>query len=530
MTNQFHHGITVQDGDIVRPFRTSATNVIGICGTAGKGPVNEPVLITSFTQAQQTFGLLANDGFTLLADLKDIFDQGNFLVVAVNVASRDTLLTVSNESVNLGSTEVGKTSKNFISALTVSDTIASIVELDGAGEFELPTGLTSLDAVKSVDGLVTYDDTDDYLVSGNTISAVPTGLLSARDSVLIEYTATLVEGSDFSYDADTGNITKLAGLLFGNATIEVSYSHVNSAVSDSDIIGVEGATSEDNTGLYVFLKAVNALGVTTKLISAPSSNSHVLPVSGTNAIVTSLLLMSEKLGAIAITNTPEITANALTFRNIHKDKRLFAVNTWQYTTIEGVKVKRNMSAYTAALFAKSDATRPESVAASPSNTKVNGVTELVNPVEFNLVKSGTQADLLNENGIAVYINVNGFRLWGNRSTTDDTAFSFVNVIRVSDYIKDAIANSHLEMIDQNITQGFIQTLLTRINLFLGRQRNIGILNYGKAYANPELNTPTAFANGKVYIDYEIGIPGIAENIIFTANVVNGYVTNIEEAN
>ena len=37
MTNQYHHGLTIIDGEVNRPFRTSSTNTIGIVGTAGKG-------------------------------------------------------------------------------------------------------------------------------------------------------------------------------------------------------------------------------------------------------------------------------------------------------------------------------------------------------------------------------------------------------------------------------------------------------------------------------------------------------------
>lgn len=530
MTNQFHHGVTVRDGEIVRPFRTNATNVIGLVGTAGKGPINEPQLITSFTKAQEIFGTLGNDGYTLVADLKDIFDQGNFQVVAVNVASRTTLVSVASEEVNLGATGVGNTSNKFITITAVDSGVDSLVDLDGNGEVTLPATITSIDAVKSADGTVTYLEGTDYTLTGTTIALIGGGALTARDTILVEYTATLIEGTDYSVDADNGIITKLNGNIVGSAKITVSYDHVNSTVTDADIIGAEGATTADNTGLYALIKAKSNLGVTPKLLTAASSNSHVLPVSGANEIITELLVLAEKLGAVVITNTPETQTDAIIYRNQHKNKRLYANNTWQYTTLDGVKVKRTTAAFTAALFAKSDAIRLEGVAASPSNQIVNGLTEIANPVEFNIAKAGTQADNLNENGIAVFINANGFRLWGNRTTSDDLAFSFVNVIRVSDFIKDSIANSHLEMIDQNITSGFIQTLLNRLNLFLKKQVASGVLNYGQAYENPDLNTPSAFQSGKVYIDYRIGIPGIAENLIFTANVVNGYVANIEEAN
>jgi phage tail sheath protein FI len=183
-----------------------------------------------------------------------------------------------------------------------------------------------------------------------------------------------------------------------------------------------------------------------------------------------------------------------------------------------------------AMFAKSDQTRKEGVAASPSNMLVRGVVELVNPVEISLIDRNTQANLLNSNGIGIIANIDGFRTWGNRSTTDDTAFTFINVIRTSDHVKDIIASSHLDLIDRNITLNYELILLQRINGILKNLIANDTLLVGRAYRNPTLNTPESLQSGKFYVDYAIGIPGIAEELIFTAHIVNGYVANIEEIN
>ena len=530
MSNTFHHGLTIRDGEVTRPIRTNSTNTIGLVGTAGKGAINEPLLITSYTQAVETFGPLRNDGFTLVKDLKDIFNQNNSRVIAINVAPRDTLVDVEAESITFTeSTGIANTAKTHISAVSTGTTIVTKVTLDGAGDYAFPSGITAITAVKSADGATTYVEDTDWEVSGTTLSYISDGDIALRQELQVTYTATLVADTDYSFDGATGKFTRLNGLIVGPATISVDYSYVNPTVADADVIGEQGATVADNTGVYAVLRAPAAFGLTPKLICAPS-HSDALPESGANLITTALLAAAEKLGAIAITNTPLSITDAITYRNLHKDKRLYAIQTKHYLTLDGVKVAQNMAAIAASLFAKSDATRKEGVAASPSNMKINGVTELVNPVEFNLTVSGTQTDTLNENRIATVANIDGFRLWGNRSTTEDTTYSFINVIRVSDYVKDIIASSHLDLVDRNITQNYIQILLQRVNGILSNLKASDTLNYGKAYENPTLNTANSKQSGVLYIDYKIGIPGVAEHIIFTANIVNGYVANIEEAN
>lgn len=530
MSNTFHHGLIVRDGEVTRPIKTNSTNTLGIVGTAGMGPINDPQLISSFSQALTVFGPLRNDGFTLLKDLNDIFKQNNTRVLVVNVAPRETLLTISGEALTFTATSgLANAAKTHISSVTTTTAITTNITLDGNGEYAFPSGITSIGAVKSADGVTTYVLDTDYEITGQTITYISGGDISPRQELKVAYVATLVNGTDYSYVGSTGAFTRLNGLIVGPATIAISYSYVNPTVTDDDVIGEQGATTAENTGVYALFKGISNFGLTPKLVGAPS-HSDVLPDSGANLVLTAVLDAAEKLGGFAVSNTPLSITDAITYRNLHKDKRLMLVQTKHYVTLDGTKLAQNTAAMVLALFAKSDATRREGVAASPSNMKLNGITELVNPVEFRLVGEGSQTDTLNENRISTIANIDGFRLWGNRSTTDDEAYSFVNVIRVSDYVKDIIASSFLDLVDRNITQNFIQVLLQRINGILSNLKASDTINYGRAYENAVLNTPESKQAGTLYIDYKIGIPGIAEKLVFTANIVNGYVANIEEAN
>jgi phage tail sheath protein FI len=91
MAENFLHGVEVieMDGG-ARPISTVASSVIGLVGTAPRGPVNTPTLILgSRAEAVSIFGEDKNDGFTIPAALAGIFDQAGAMVVVVNVADPD---------------------------------------------------------------------------------------------------------------------------------------------------------------------------------------------------------------------------------------------------------------------------------------------------------------------------------------------------------------------------------------------------------------------------------------------------------
>jgi phage tail sheath protein FI len=87
MADSFLHGVEVIELDGgARPIQTTASSVIGLVGTAPKGPVNTPTLILgSRSEAIEVFGE-DTDGYTIPAALSAIFDQTGAMVVVVNVA------------------------------------------------------------------------------------------------------------------------------------------------------------------------------------------------------------------------------------------------------------------------------------------------------------------------------------------------------------------------------------------------------------------------------------------------------------
>ena len=71
MSDRFLHGIEIVELDGgAHPVSTVASSVIGLVGTAPKGPVNKPTVITgNLIEAIDTFGD-ETDGFTIPTALK----------------------------------------------------------------------------------------------------------------------------------------------------------------------------------------------------------------------------------------------------------------------------------------------------------------------------------------------------------------------------------------------------------------------------------------------------------------------------
>lgn len=93
MPANYLHGLETIEVDAgIRPIRVVKTAVIGLVGTAPKGPVNAVTLISSKQQAETTFGKVGEQipgqtgkNYSIPEALDAIFDHGAGLVAVVNV-------------------------------------------------------------------------------------------------------------------------------------------------------------------------------------------------------------------------------------------------------------------------------------------------------------------------------------------------------------------------------------------------------------------------------------------------------------
>jgi phage tail sheath protein FI len=176
------------------------------------------------------------------------------------------------------------------------------------------------------------------------------------------------------------------------------------------------------------------------------------------------------------------------------------------------------SPYVAGVIARTD--KEVGFWCSPSNKIVNGIVGLSKSVDFALGDSACKASYLNENGIATIVNQDGYRLWGNRTTSDEAAYKFLCVRRTADIISDSILKAHLWAVDRNIVKNYLTDVTESVNAFLSSLKSQGAILQGKCYANKELNTAANIAEGKVFFDFSFTPAYPAEQVTFRAYLDN----------
>ncbi len=405
MTEEFLHGVEVIElDDGVRPIQTVKSSVIGLVGTASRGPVNIPTLILgSPSEAISIFGSDAN--FSIPSALDAIFKQTGAIVVVINVAD-------PNNSAH-------KT----------------------AGVLD-PTKITLNDIIGGVD-----EATGKY----KGISA----LLASQSEVGVTPRILIAQGFTHQTPADENN----------------------------------------------------------------------QPLA--NPVVAELLIIAERMRAIIIADCPNTNkTDAVNYANDWGSSRIYPVFPWVkiLNTTSNTIVEQPASGRVAGLIAKSDNER--GFWWSPSNMVINGIIGISKPIDFALGDTNCTANYLNENNVATIIQQDGFRLWGNRTTSSDPKWMFLQARRTADMINDSLLKAHIWAVDRNITKTYIEDVLEGINNYLRYLKSIQAIIDGNAFINPELNPPSQISQGKITFDFDFTPPYPAEHITFRSRMTDEYLEEL----
>nr|CAH7736236.1 unnamed protein product [Callosobruchus chinensis] len=274
-------------------------------------------------------------------------------------------------------------------------------------------------------------------------------------------------------------------------------------------------------GIEAFLSSESIVHVAPRILIAPQFT-HQLPEDGKNSVVSALIPIAEKLRAIIVADGPNTNdEEAIKWRKSVGSSRVYVVDPWVKVFIEGKEEILPASPFVAGLIAKIDS--EQGFWHSPSNKEINGIIGTSRPIDFTLGNTNCRANHLNENEVTTIIHQNGYRLWGNRTCSNDSKWAFLSVRRTADLINDSLLRAHLWAVDRNITKTYIDDVIEGVNSYLASLKAQGAIISGKCYATPELNTPTNIASGKVYFDFEFTPPYPAEQITFRSHLVSGTI-------
>lgn len=293
----------------------------------------------------------------------------------------------------------------------------------------------------------------------------------------------------------------------------------------ANVIGGVNAQDGNMEGLHALAAAESVVGFSPRILLAPGFT-HQREEGRRNAVVSELIGIAERMRAVILADGPDTTDDAAQqYADDFGSDRIYLTDPWcEILQSDGSYGGQPMSPRVAGIIAMIDNDR--GFWWSPSNSPIVGIVGTTRPVDFKLGDANSRANLLNEGGIATVIRQDGYRLWGNRSLTDDTKWMFLSVRRTADMINDSIQRAHLWAVDRNITTTYVEDVTDGVNAYLDGLKAEGAILGGRCWPDPDLNTPANVQLGKVFFNFDFTPPYPAEHITFRSMLTNGYIEEV----
>lgn len=274
-----------------------------------------------------------------------------------------------------------------------------------------------------------------------------------------------------------------------------------SKVTYEDIIGGVDANTGKETGLEVIRQIYPKLGMTPGILLAPrySANPNVSAalqaktkeINGVFRAVTVIDIDSTEDGATKYTDV-----KAQKEKQAVTDPNAYAV--WGYGKLGDVVYSG--SALAAALTAYTDTVNGDTPNVSPSNKTIAiGAVCLADGTEVLLDQ--TQANTVNGFGVATFLNMNGFRLWGNNTAcypgNTDPKDRWFSVRRFFGWAGNTFILTYFQKVDSPANPRLIEAIVdsenVRGNSFVARD----ICARYEITFNEAENPTTDLLNGKI---------------------------------
>lgn len=301
----------------------------------------------------------------------------------------------------------------------------------------------------------------------------------------------------------------------------------------SNVVGGVDSETGKYQGVEALLAAKSKVGAKPRILAAPGFT-HQRPedpgAAGeklANPVAAAMVSVADKLRATVVVDGPNTNdSDAQAARDDFGSRRVFFHDPWYrfWDTEADEAVTRPASGRICGVIAWNDNNRGWHT--SPSNQVVPGIVGISREIDFTMGDATSRANLLNSHDIATTIQENGYRLWGNRTTSDDAKWAFLAHVRIADIINDSLLEAHQWAVDRNITKTYIEDVVGGVQAFLNRQIAEQRIAGGACWADPDLNTAEDMMDGRVTFDFDFSPYGVAERITFRSRMVNDYLEDI----
>jgi hypothetical protein len=474
-----------------RPIEAAGTAVAAFVGFAEKGPLNQPTLVTNWTQFSQSFGGFI-PGSYLAHSVYGYFANGGGSAYVVRVGS-DHLAEPPVLRGELPAAEDGR--------------VAFAVRALPAATGGQPITVEVAAATEETFTLV--------VKRGGAVVETMTNLTVRRGPSNV---ATAVRQQSKLIEVEEVRGSRTAALPRPGAEVALA------ATADTPAPRVEPdvyvGNSADRTG-FAGLEAIDEITMLSVPDLMAARDRGLLDDEGVRAVQAAMITHCELMhDRVAILDTPA-GLNAQQVKNWRAEANYdskYAALYWPWIKVmdplSGSPAFVPPSGHLAGIWARNDATR--GVHKAPANEVVRGAIAL----ETNLTKG--EHDQLNPDGINCIRSFpgQGIRVWGARTLSSDPEWRYLNVRRLFNYIEKSILNGTNWVVFEPNDPKLWDSVKRTITMFLRRVWRDGAL-FGQTPAqaffvkcDAENNPPENRDAGMLTV--EIGVAPVkpAEFVIF----------------
>lgn len=342
-------------------------------------------------------------------------------------------------------------------------------------------------------------------VNGGVAVLEETGVLV--DKLVVKAGAeTLTRDTDYavSFNNDgTVSIVLIAGGDGENATtLTVTGKKLDSSkVTAADIVGGVDAATGKETGLEVVRQIYPKLAMTPGILLAPRFSMDATVAAALQAKTKEI---NGVFKAVCIVDVDSTSTGATKYTDVKQQKEKQAVSdanayaVWPFGKIGDVAYSG--SALAAALTAYTDAVNDDTPNVSPSN-KTLAISAACLADGTEVVLDQDQANTVNSFGVATFLNMSGFRLWGNNTAaypgTTDPKDRWFSVRRFLSWAANTFILTYFRRVDSPANKRLIEAIVdsenVRGNGFVAR----GVCARYETTFNEEENTTADLLDGKI---------------------------------
>ena len=286
----------------------------------------------------------------------------------------------------------------------------------------------------------------------------------------------------------------------------------------ANVIGT--AEGGNYTGLKALRRAKSVTGYTPKILGCPDLDSQ--------DVLTELVGVAQATRAFAYGSAggnPDITEVGNYRKNFGQRELMLIDN--EFMAFDPATKKTETAATIArVLGARAKLDKNIGWHKSISNTEINGVSGLKFARSFDLLDKNCDANTLNNKDVTTLIREDGFRIWGNRTCTNDSMMAFEVATRTAQIIQETIASAFMWTLDKPMHPSLMEDIIMAINAKLAQYVNKGYILGARVFIDKTLNTSETVQAGQFTISYEFTWVPPLENMVFNQHVTDTFFVNL----